>query len=91
MAKKNSGIKYIIYLIAFGIFAYYEYDLYLKYSQEKVVRDRIKEEKTEEIKKAFLLREKDFYKDKEYKKKYEMLKAREAEEKELLKEGGEQS
>ena len=48
MAKKNNGIKYIIYLIALGIFGYYEYGLYQKYSQEKNIRDKIREEKTNE-------------------------------------------
>lgn len=43
MAKKNNGIKYIIYLIALGIFGYYEYGLYQKYSQEKNIRDKIRE------------------------------------------------
>ena len=84
MAKKNSGIKYVIYLIALGIFFYYEYELYVRYFQEKTIRDRVKEEKTEEIKRAFLLREENFYQDREYERKLENLKRQESMEKNSL-------
>lgn len=87
MAKKNSGIKYIIYLIALGIFSYYEYGLYLRYSQEKIIRDRVKEEKTEEIKRAFLLRKENFYQDREYERKLENLKRKEKLERDSLEKG----
>ena len=43
MAKKNSGVKFIIYLIIFGVFFYYEYGLYKKYIQDKIIRDRVRE------------------------------------------------
>lgn len=77
MAKKNSGIKYIIYLVAIGIFFYYEYGLYVKYYQEKIIHNRIKEEKTEEIKRAFLLREENFYQDRGYERELKRLKEKE--------------
>ena len=88
MAKKNNGIKYIIYLISLGIFGYYEYGLYQKYSQEKNIRDKIREEKTNEIKRAFLLRKEDFYLDRDYEKKLENLKKQELLEENSLEEGG---
>lgn len=89
MAKKNNGIRYIIYLIIFGVFCYYEYELYKKYAQEKIVRDRIKEEKTQEIEKAFLLREENFYLDKKYEKNLKELKKKESIEKTSLLKGDE--
>ena len=74
MAKKNNGIKYILYLLIFGVFFYYEYGLYKKYIQEKSIREMIKEEKTTEIEKAFLLRKENFYQDRQYKIEMEKLK-----------------
>lgn len=90
MIKKTDVIKYLFYLVALSIFTYYEYDLYLKYSYQKKIRDGIKKEKTDEIKRSFLLRKEDFYKDTEYKKEFEKLKLREVKEKKLLEEGGEE-
>ena len=89
MAKKSNGIKYIIYLIIFGVFCYYEYELYKKYIQDKIVRDRIKEEKTQEIESGFLLRDKEFYLDKKYEKKWRELKKQESIEKTSLLKGDE--
>lgn len=74
MAKKNSGIKYILYLIVLGVFFYYEYGVYKKYIQEKNIRDRIKEEKTTEIENSFLLRKGNFDQDRKYEIEMEKLK-----------------
>lgn len=89
MAKKNSGVKFIIYLIIFGVFFYYEYGLYKKYIQDKIIRDRVREEKTREIEKAFLLRDKDFYLDRDYERKLKDLKSKQMIEKSSLSKGDE--
>lgn len=89
MAKKNSGVKFIIYLIIFGVFFYYEYVLYKKYIQDKIIRDRVREEKTREIEKAFLLRDKDFYLDRNYERKLKDLKSKQMIEKSSLSKGDE--
>ena len=83
MAKKNSGVKFIIYLIIFGVFFYYEYGLYKKYIQDKIIRDRVREEK------AFLLRDKDFYLDRDYERKLKDLKSKQMIEKSSLSKGDE--
>lgn len=89
MAKKNSGVKFIIYLIIFGVFFYYEYVLYKKYIQDKIIRDRVREKKTREIEKAFLLRDKDFYLDRDYERKLKDLKSKQMIEKSSLSKGDE--
>lgn len=89
MAKKNSGVKFIIYLIILGVFFYYEYGLYKKYIQDKIIRDKVKEEKTREIEKAFLLRDKDFYLDRDYERKLKNLKSKQMLEKSSLSKGDE--
>lgn len=89
MAKKNSGVKFIIHLIIFGVFFYYEYGLYKKYIQDKIIRDRVREEKTREIEKAFLLRDKDFYLDRDYERKLKDLKSKQMIEKSSLSKGDE--
>lgn len=89
MAKKNSGVKFIIYLIILVVFFYYEYGLYKKYIQDKIIRDKVKEEKTREIEKAFLLRDKDFYLDRDYERKLKNLKSKQMLEKSSLSKGDE--
>ncbi|WP_294704024.1 hypothetical protein [uncultured Fusobacterium sp.] len=71
--KKNRFLTFIFYLLVFGVFLYFENNLYQKYIADKKIRDYIKEKNTEEIKNSFLLRKKYFYLDKDYLNKHQKL------------------
>lgn len=73
MKKKNNLLKIMIYIIIFGIFLWFEKELYQKYIAEKKIRDYIKEQKTTEIENSFLLRKKYFYSDSKYLKEFKKL------------------
>lgn len=73
MKKKNNLLKIIIYIAIFGIFLWFEKELYQKYIAEKKIRDYIKEQKTTEIENSFLLRKKYFYSDNKYLKEFKKL------------------
>lgn len=73
MKKKSSPLKLIIYIIALGVFFFFENQLYQKYKSEKEIRDFIKERNTTEVESVFLTRKKYFYSDKEYLKKFKKL------------------
>jgi hypothetical protein len=73
MKKKNNLLKIIIYITIFGIFLWFEKELYQKYIAEKKIRDYIKEQKTTEIENSFLLRKKYFYSDNKYLKEFKKL------------------
>ncbi|WP_410208213.1 hypothetical protein [Fusobacterium sp.] len=88
MKKKISFFKIFIYLLAIGVFSWYEYNLYKKYSQEEKIREELVAKKTVEIENSFLIRKKGFYSDREYIKKFEDIKQQEKEEEDSLN-GGE--
>lgn len=73
MKKENNLLKIMIYIIIFGIFLWFEKELYQKYIAEKKIRDYIKEQKTTEIENSFLLRKKYFYSDNKYLKEFKKL------------------
>lgn len=73
MKKKNNLLKIMIYITIFGIFLWFEKELYQKYIAEKKIRDYIKEQKTTEIENSFLLRKKYFYSDNKYLKEFKKL------------------
>lgn len=73
MKRKNNLLKIIIYVVALGVFIFFENKLYRQYKIEKNVADYIKEQKTQEIKDSFLLRKKYFYTNNEYLKNFKKL------------------
>lgn len=73
-------LKWLIYIVALGIFGWYEYQLGLKFLEEHRIREAQKAQNTEKIKNNFLLREPKFYLDGSYKKKLKELKKNELEE-----------
>ncbi|WP_291259726.1 hypothetical protein [Fusobacterium sp.] len=73
MRKKNNLLKFIIYMVVLGVFIFFENKLYKQYKAEKQIADYIKEQKTQEIEKSFLLRKKYFYADSEYLKNFKKL------------------
>lgn len=73
MKSKNNLLKIIIYVTIFGIFLWFEKELYQRYIAEKKIRDYIKEQKTTDIENSFLLRKKYFYSNNKYLKELKKL------------------
>ncbi|QNM15582.1 MULTISPECIES: hypothetical protein [Fusobacterium] len=73
MKRKFSIIKFLICLVALGVFSWYESQLYKKYMFEENIRKNAIKVNTQKIEDAFLLREKDFYLDKNYIEKYKNM------------------
>lgn len=91
MAKSKSGLKFIILLMAFGIFCWFEYGIYKEYRSVRALGEYKIKEKTQELEDAFLLREKGFYSDTLYKREFLKLKEEEKDKEKSLIEGEDNS